>query len=342
MLRRDQKLAIYMEGALGGLFGKMGDGILRYSPNPVAAVVDSRHAGKDVRQVVPSPRSCPVVGTLGEAIALGAEVLVLGIAPPGGLVPPEWLAVLDEAIARGLSLINGMHEVLSPRYPGLAEGQWVWDVRVEPLGIGVATGEAAKLANKRLLMVGTDMAIGKMTAGLEVYRLALARGIRAEFVATGQIGIILVGRGVPIDAVRVDYACSAVENEVMRCRDSDLVIVEGQGSLVNPAASANLALTRGAMPTHLVLCHQAGKTHLLRYPGIAVPPLKALLSLHQDLAEACGAFRRPVAAGIALNTSHLEEDPARDQISRVSDETGLPCSDPVRFGAGVLLDAVMS
>jgi uncharacterized NAD-dependent epimerase/dehydratase family protein len=338
MLERHQKLAVYMDGTLGTFVGKMGDGILRYSPNPVVAVIDSAHAGKDVQEVTSSPRPCPVVATVGEAIFLGADVVVIGAATSGGYVPPEWYPGLDQAVEAGLSLINGMHERLTLRYPALRPGQWVWDVRVEPEGLGVAEGLPAKLPNKRLLMVGTDMGIGKMTAGLEIYRSALERGVQAEFVATGQVGIIITGRGVPIDAVRVDFACGAVEREVLRCKDADLVIVEGQGSLLNPAASANLSLTRGTMPTHLILCHAAGKTTLKRYDWIAIPDLRKLLTLHEDLAEACGVFGRPKSVGVALNTSHLGEAEAWAAIRRVEAETGLPCTDPVRFGADLFVD----
>jgi uncharacterized NAD-dependent epimerase/dehydratase family protein len=318
----------------------MGDGILRYSPNPVVAVVDSRHAGKDVREVILSPRGCPVVANVQEAIALGAEVVVLGAANSGGFIPPDWHAALDLAVRNGLSLVNGMHELLAPRYTDLRPGQWVWDVRVEPAGLGIAQGSALGLQSKRLLMVGTDMGIGKMTAGLEIFRTALSRGIKAEFVATGQVGITITGRGVPIDAVRVDFACGAVEAEVMRCKDADLIIVEGQGSLLNPAASANLSLTRGTMPTHLIMCHMAGKTSLKRYPWITVPNLRDLMTLHQDLAEACGVFVRPEAVGVALNTSHLAEPEAHEAIRNVESETGMTCTDPVRFGADRLMDGL--
>jgi uncharacterized NAD-dependent epimerase/dehydratase family protein len=340
MLDRKQKLAIFMEGTLGDFVGKMGDGILRYSPNPVVAVVDSRHAGKDVRDVILSPRPCPVVATVAEAISLGAEVVVVGATTSGGYIPQDWYEALDLAVREGLCLINGMHELLAPRYSDLRPGQWVWDVRVEPPGLGIATGECAHLRNKRLLMVGTDMGIGKMTAGLEIYRSALERGVKAEFVATGQVGITITGKGVPIDAVRIDFACGAIEREVLRCKEAELLVVEGQGSLLNPAACANLSLTRGTMPTHLILCHAAGKTCLKRYPWIAIPPLEKLMALHQDLAEACGVFARPAAVGVALNTSHLAEAEARQVLRQTEEETGMVCTDPVRFGAERFVDVI--
>lgn len=342
MLDRDVPIAIYMEGAVGEITGKMGYGMLRYSPNPIACIVDSVTAGGDIVALVNSPRACPIVATIEEADRLGAKALALGIAPPGGAIPPEWYVALDDAVARGMSLINGLHERLSLRYTTLRPGQEIYDVRAEPPGLEIGTARARHLKNKRVLMIGTDMAIGKMTAGLEIVRAAKSRGVKAEFVATGQIGIVVSGRGVPLDGIRLDFASGAIEREVMAFADADLIIVEGQGALIHPASSANLPLLRGPCPTHLILCHRANQTTLKRIPDIAIPPLKDYIKLYEDLAEACGTFPRPKTVAVSLNTGHMDcDDSARLACEMVSDETGLPCTDPVRFGAGALVDALI-
>ena len=340
MLKRDEPLAIYMEGASLASIGKMGFGILRYSPNPVACVIDSEHAGKDAGELMGIPRTAPVVSTIDEAISRGAKCLVLGTAPSGGRIPTEWDAVIDEAVEKGLSVVNGLHDLLAPRYPNLQPGQYIWDIRIEPKGIGVATGAAAQLPNKRVLMVGTDMAIGKMTAGLELYRLIRERGVSVEFVATGQIGITITGQGVPVDAVRVDYACGAMEQAVLKASGgregnsfTEVVIVEGQGALCHPGSTANLPLLRGTMPTHLILCHRAGQTHLQKLSDIPIPPLSEYVRLYEDLATVGGTFPRPKTIGIALNTNHLEEHEAICAMAKVERETGIMTCDPVRFGA---------
>ena len=329
-----------MEGAVNTGIGKMGSGILRYSPQPIACVIDTEHAGKNVADVMDSPRRAPIVATVAEAVALGAKALVLGIAPPGGLIPPEWMPTIDEAVAKGLSVVNGLHDLLSPRYPALEDGQWIWDIRVEPPDIGVATGAARHLSNKRLLMIGTDMAIGKMTAGLEIYRRLREQGVRTEFVATGQIGITITGQGIPLDAVRVDYACGAVEKAVLEASETgDVVIVEGQGALSHPGSTANLPLLRGTQPTHLILCHRAGLTHLQKLSEIAIPPLGDYIRLYEDLATVAGTFARPATIGVALNTAHLDEFDAIKAIAAVEREVGLPTCDPVRFGPDRLVNA---
>jgi uncharacterized NAD-dependent epimerase/dehydratase family protein len=342
MLNRDKKLAIYMEGAVVGYGGKMGFGVLRYSPNPIVCVIDSETEGRDMREAAGMPRSCPIVADVETALALGAEVLVLGIAPPGGLIPAPWYAVIDRAVECGLSIVNGLHDLVGPRYPRLPEGQWIWDIRIEPPGLKPGTGAAASLTNKRALLIGTDMAVGKMTAGLEIYRVARERGINAEFVATGQIGITITGSGVPLDAIRVDFSAGAIEREVLNCRNAELVIVEGQGSLGHPGSTANLPLLRGSMPTHLVLCHRAGQTSISTMSHVPLAPLGDFIRLYEELGTCCGIFPRPSTVGVALNTSHIDDDDeATDACQAIEHQLGLPCVDPVRHGPDRLIDALM-
>ncbi|MCH7904196.1 MAG: DUF1611 domain-containing protein [Armatimonadetes bacterium] len=340
MLQSGDRIAIYMEGALASRGSKMGIGTLRYSPHVIACLIDSENAGQDVVALTGVDRSVPIVASLNEAKELGANVLLLGIAPPGGLIPVEWYATLDEAVGMGLSIVNGLHDLLSTRYPNLADGQWIWDIRQEPDGVGVGTGEARNLKNKRVLFVGTDMSVGKMTAGLELHKLARSRGINAEFIATGQVGITIMGRGVPLDCIRVDFAAGAMERAVLDASTSELVIIEGQGSLVHPGSSSTLPLLRGAQPTHLVLCHRAGMTELIDQPWVKIPPLKDLAQQYEDLAEVCGVFRRPVTAAICLNTSHLPEKDAERVLRETEREVGMPVCDAVRFGAERILDAL--
>lgn len=330
-----------MEGYLGEPFGKMGYGCLRYSPNPIVSIVDSRFAGKMLADVFPKLQPghrgpIPIVGSISEVGP--AEALILGVATPGGFIPPDWYRALDLAVERGLGIVNGLHERLAPRYPRAKS--FIWDVRQEPEGLEPGNGRAAALQNRRVLMIGTDMAVGKMTAGLELWREAKLRGIGADFVATGQIGITVTGSGVPLDAVRVDYATGAIEREVMARADSEWIIVEGQGALIHPGSTSTLPLLRGSCATDLILCCRAGQTALARQPDIAIPPLRDYADLYEDLGAACGAFPRPITRAIAVNTFHLDSDAARRAIEEIEAETGLPACDPVRDDAGVLVNAL--
>ncbi len=340
MLNQQHKLAIFMQDALGKREGKMGYGILRYSPNPVVCVIDSTHAGKNVNDLMNLPCSCPVVADVRAAAELGAEVMILGIAPSGGRIPEDWMPSIRTALASGMSIVNGLHDLLAGRFGNdLQPGQWIWDVR-RPAGEAppIAGGRARELANRRVLLVGTDMAIGKMTAGLEIYKWLIQNKTKTAFLATGQIGITITGSGIPLDAYKVDHACGAVERMVMQAADYDVVIVEGQGSLVHPGSTATLPLLRGTCPTHMILCHKAGQTHLGKIPWVRIPAIKDLIRLYEDLSSCCGSLPRATIIGIALNTSHMPEPEARTAIAELEAETDLPVEDPVRFGAGKLAE----
>lgn len=331
-----------MEESLDDNQGKMGFGCLRYSPHQIVAVVDSVNAGKNAADVTGIDRPVPVVADVRKAKELGAEVLILGIAPPGGLIPKEWLDHLDEAVAVGLSLVNGLHDCLEPRYRDLPSGQFVWDIRQEPPGLGNGYAEARKLDNRRVLLVGTDMSVGKMTAGLEMWRHARERGISAEFVATGQIGITITGRGVPLDAVRVDFAAGAIEREVMAVKDAELIIVEGQGSLIHPASTSPLPLFRGSCATHLIICHRAGMERLPRLDWVQVPPMADFIRLNEDVAQAGLTVDRPLTAGVALNTRHLDAGAADKACEAMESELGIPVVDPIRHGPDRLVESVLA
>lgn len=340
MIDSTQPIAIYMQEALGLDIGKMGYGILRYSPNPIACVIDADHAGKMVSEVISTPRDCPVVGSVAEARALGAQILALGTAPPGGKLPEAWRGGIVAAISSGMSLFNGLHEPMAHLYPHLKPGQVVWDIRQEPPGLDTGTGKARFLNNRRILMVGTDMAVGKMTAGLELWKAAKEAGIDAGFVATGQIGITVTGSGIPLDAIRVDYASGAVEREVMRHETKEWVIVEGQGSIIHPGSTSTMPLLRGSMPTDLLLCLKLGQTHLRRLPEVEIPPIPTLMRLYEDLACAGGTFPAAPVRGLCVNTSGLDEDAARRELADLSALCDIPAVDPVRFGCKEILAAL--
>ncbi|MEN3000860.1 MAG: DUF1611 domain-containing protein [Armatimonadota bacterium] len=346
MLTEQNRLAILMHEGLRGPFGKTGIGLLRYSRAPVVAVIDYECAGQSLPALTGIPREVPIVASLREALAYQPDTLVIGIAPPGGMLPDAWWQEVKQAVMAGLNLVNGLHLPMAehPELKPLLHGcQWIWDIRREPPGLTVGTGAARSLACKRVLTVGTDMAVGKMTVSIEMHRACLQRGLRSRFLATGQTGIMIEGDGIPLDAVRVDFASGAVEQYVLRLgQDADVVHIEGQGALFHPASTATLPLLRGSQPTHLILVHRAGQTHVMRHAEVPIPPLPVAVRLYEELASSGGCFYPSRVVAIALNTAHLGEQEAQAAIEQVSQETGLPCTDPVRFGAELLVEAVLS
>ncbi|MGF1514349.1 MAG: DUF1611 domain-containing protein [Elainellaceae cyanobacterium] len=344
MLKPDDRLAILLHGGLRERSGKTGISLLRYGDRPIVAVVDQDCPGENIEALTGIPRSVPIVSSVAEALNLNPTVLAIGIAPSGGALPKPWRQEVQQGVAAGLSVVNGLHTPMQPMFADLlSEGQWIWDVRQEPQGLGIGSGKARSLTCLRVLTVGTDMGIGKMSTALELHRATQGRGQRSKFIATGQTGLMLGHDGVALDAVRIDFAAGAVEAQVMRWgAEQDILYVEGQGSLIHPGSTATLPLMRGSQPTHLVLVHRVGQTHIHHFPEFALPSLQGAIHLYETVAAASPSFSQAKVAAIALNTWGLSEVEAREAIEQVQRETGLPCSDVVRFGGESLLDAIVS
>ncbi len=342
----NQRIAILLHEGITGTQGKTGLSLLRYSESPIVALIDRESAGKSLLELTGINRDVPIVASLTAALEYQPEVLVIGIAPKGGAVPDDYWLEIQNALQAGMSLVNGLHTPLAdiPELKALLKpGQLIWDVRQEPANLSVASGLAHTLSCRRVLTVGTDMAIGKMSTSLELHRESRRRGWRSKFLATGQTGVMLEGDGVPLDAVRVDFAAGAVEQMVMRHgQNYEILYIEGQGSLLHPGSTATLPLIRGSQPTHLILAHRAGQVHVRNHSHVLIPFLPQVIRLYETVASAAGAFGNVPVVGIALNTSHLDEFTAQEAIAQTASETGLPCNDPVRFGAGLLLDAILN
>jgi uncharacterized NAD-dependent epimerase/dehydratase family protein len=319
-------------------YGKTARGVIQYGPNPAVAILDSTHAGETFGEI-------PIVGSVNEALCFNPTTALVGVATQGGRFPPEWRALLRSCIAKGLDVENGLHELLSadPELSELAAryGVELRDLRKPPPDLNVPTGENLELAARIVLTVGSDCAIGKKTVAVELDREARRRGLRSIFVPTGQTGIAIAGWGIAIDAVIADFLAGAAERLVVEGveRGGELLFVEGQGSIVHPAYSGvTLGLMHGSAAHAYVLCHMAGATEVEGYPGHPLPPLSELVRLY----EAASLPVRPACVGaIALNTRELGDEEARRAIADAVEETGLPADDPVRFGAGRLLDAVL-
>ena len=269
-----------------------------------------------------------------EAAAAGARSMVIGIANSGGIIAPEWMPALLEALDAGLDLVSGMHNRLNDD-ARLSEkagrlGRRLIDVRTPPAGIPVATGE--KRSGKRLLTVGTDCALGKKYSALAIARSFAERGYDADFRATGQTGIMIAGNGIPMDAVVADFAAGAGERLSPAADPDHWDVIEGQGSLFHPAyAGVSLALLHGSQPDVIVVCHDASRRVMLGHPDYPIPGVEEVIELNLRLgARTNGAIR---CGGVTINTSALGDEAAADLLDREADRLGLPVADPIRGGA---------
>jgi uncharacterized NAD-dependent epimerase/dehydratase family protein len=266
---------------------------------------------------------------------------VVGIAPAGGGLPDDWRQILAEAIEHRLDIISGLHLMIAddPHLGPLAlqHDVTIHDVRRPPEGIPLGANLARTLPCKRILTVGADCAIGKMLVAVELADALVRRGRDARFIATGQTGIMISGYGIAVDRVISDFVPGAVEMMLVENKHHEALIVEGQGTLIEPAYSGvTLGLMHGCAPHGMVFCHQPSRTHLRHHPEVPILPLPEFVGLYERLMAPLFPSK---VLGIALNCVDLSDAAARDAIARAEAETGLPATDVIRFGPDKLVAA---
>lgn len=343
----DQRLAVFSGGLLDDMHAKTTHGILRFGAREVVCVVDDRFAGRRADEVMPfCMRPSPIVATVDEARALGATRLVIGVAPSGGKITDAWKQAILHAIELGMDVEAGLHTELGAdrdiASAAARHGVEVTDLRAAPPNLNVPRGPAQRAPGYVVHTVGSDCAIGKMTVVCELDRAARTRGERSVLVATGQTGIAITGWGIAVDHVISDYIAGAAEQLVDEgARRGDLILVEGQGSLLHPAYSGvTLGLLHGSAPDALLLAHEVGSPAIDGYPEVPFPSLPAIVALYEG---ALAAVRPAPVIALALNTRLVpDDDDARRAIEAASAETGLPAFDAVRFGVEPLLDVVLA
>lgn len=276
-----------------------------------------------------------------EAVARGAKTMVVGVANAGGVLPEHWVTTIIEALAAGLDVATGLHKRLAdlPAIAAAAQrhGRTLHDVRFSTLAL--PTGKGSKRAGQRLLTVGTDCSCGKKYTALALEKGLRAAGVKADFCATGQTGVLIAERGLAIDAVVADFISGAVEH-IAKANDADhWDVIEGQGSLFHPSfAGVTLGLLHGAQPDLFVVCHEPTRT-AMRGVLHPLPTIQQVIDLTLQL----GRLTNPAiqCLGIALNTEALDHAAAADLLAKTGRNHGLPCVDPIRTGVAPLVEALL-
>lgn len=341
----ERRILILAEGKFSPLRSKTANGAIAYLPDQVVGVIDSTKAGLTAQQVLGYGGSIPVVKSLEEGLQLHPTHLLIGIAPTGGRLPEAWRDILKQALRSRLHILSGLHTILSddPEFSRLAleYGVTITDYRkIPPESEVVAKGTWRTRRAKTILTVGTDCNIGKMTTIVQVHRDFLQRGLKADFVATGQTGILIRGRGIAVDSIISDYIAGCIELEIDRSEQEgyDYIFVEGQGALTHMGYSGvTLGLIHGTMPDAMILCHQP--TRLNDDYGLPIPDLKRIIKLHEDVVT---FFKPTKVVGIGINSVGLSEEQSLAAAEAIERETGLPAIDTFRFGAAKLSDALLN
>jgi len=274
-----------------------------------------------------------------EAVERGIKTLILGVAPPGGRIPESWYPMLFNALESGLDIASGLHDKLD-NVPNLATTakylkRQLFDVRHPAERFKVGTG--APRTGKRLLTVGTDCAVGKMYSALTIENEMKKRRLSADFVATGQTGIFIIGKGISVDAVVADFVSGAAELLSPAVDPEHWHIIEGQGSLYNPSyAGVTLGLLHGSQPDALVLCHEAEREFIIDVENYPVPDLNDCMSTYLNGARLTN--KEAVFVGACFNTSKLSDEDARQYLQNMEKSIRVPCTDPYRYGVSAIVD----
>jgi uncharacterized NAD-dependent epimerase/dehydratase family protein len=272
------------------------------------------------------------------AKAAGARTLIVGSAAVGGGVPDSWLPTLCAAASAGLDIVAGLHVRLAS-LPGLADaakagGSRLIDARVPPASLPVGTGR--KRAGLRVLTVGTDCACGKKYTALQLAADLKSAGVPATFRATGQTGIMIAGRGIPLDAVVADFLTGAAELLSPDADPHHWDVVEGQGGIFHPGyLQVTVGLLVGSQPDAFVVCHDPHRPHILGWPDFPLPSVADVI----ERTIAVGKLTNPRirCVGVSLNTSKVPKSERDALLARYAAEAGVPCVDPLIDGTAPIV-----
>lgn len=277
------------------------------------------------------------------AASRGIRTLLIGIANVGGFIAPNWVAAIVASLEAGLDVASGLHTPLAsvPEIAAAAERTGRRLIEVRQPGQAFMPGTGRKRTGLRVLTVGTDCAVGKKYTALALEKEMRARGVDADFRATGQTGIFISGRGIAVDSVVADFISGAAEWLSPDAAAGHWDVVEGQGSLFHPAyAGVTLGLVHGSQPDAMVLCHDLARSTISDYPGYPIPSYDACFEAYLAAARLTNPAAR--FAGVSLNTSRFDETAARRAIDEVAAQVALPCTDPVRFGVAAIVDRILA
>ena len=324
---------------------KTGNMLIRYRTDEVVAVIDPSKKGLHSQDVIGVGGKIPVVSSFNESKKYDPDTLVVGNAPQGGIVSEEMKAEIISALHFGVKIISGMHDFLSidKKLMEIAKknGTEIFDLRKPPSPPHFPKGTWINRKTPVLLVVGSDCDSGKMTTAWEIKKRLQAENKNVEFIGTGQTGILLSG-GVAVDAVVADFMAGEIEHLIDKNikDDTDLVVVEGQGSITNYAYSGvTLGLLHGCMPDYLILTHDISREKDVMNHDL--PELGSFMKLHIDI---MAPFKKTSFLGINLITFNKNEEEAREQVNYFQTNYDLPTTDLIRFGnrdlIGVIKDAI--
>ncbi len=342
---------VYCQGAFGTTNGKTAHGLVRRTHRyRVLSVVDFRHPGGDAGTILGGkPTGIPLYGTIHQAVGAAkmkqcpATHLVIGLAPDGGPLGFEARKDIIKAIKLGLNVDSGLHDILCEdgEIATLAarHGVRIRDIRKTPprRELHFFSGKIEEVASLKVAVLGTDSALGKRTTAWILLDTLQARGYTAELVGTGQTAWMQgVRYGIIIDSLINDFVAGEIEHAVWSAwKESKpgVIIIEGQGSLMNPAYPGGFEILAAGRPDVVVLQHAPGRKEYDGFPGYRIHPLEKQIQAIELLSG------KPVVA-VTVNHENLDRSEIPHVCREITDDTSLPACDVLLEGAGKVTEAL--
>jgi uncharacterized NAD-dependent epimerase/dehydratase family protein len=339
-----KRFLILTEGNTQPTPAKTAMGIIRYRRDEVVALLDSTQSGRDASELLGIGEGIPIVGSIEQALPLKPNTLLIGIAPAGGRLPESWRVIILQAIRKRLDIISGLHMFLGedPNFVSEAhqQGVTITDLRHPPQDLSVSQCLAKKQTCFRIHTVGTDGNCGKKVTAIELDRSLKKMGKNSQYIATGQTGILISGKGIAIDRVVSDFISGAAERLVLENANHDYLILEGQGAITHPLYSGvTLGMLHGFMPQALVLCHQPDRKIMRGSKDTPVMSPEDIIPLYESIAKP--VFPTKVI-GIALNLRPLSVDEAKQEVEETENRVSLPTTDVLKFGTDKLIQTILN
>jgi len=343
---------VYCEGAFGTTNGKTAHGLVRYTKRyNILSVIDSHHAGKDSGQVLDGkPNNIPIFGNLQDAINAAstkgnkATHFVIGLTPDGGRLSPEVRKEIVKAISYGLNVDTGLHDFISEdndlNKMAVEKKIKLRDIRKPPeiKKLHFFSGKIEEVKALKIAYLGTDSAVGKRTSALILTEALRKKGYKAEMIGTGQTSWMQgVKYSIIFDSLINDFVSGEIEHIVWKAWNEeypDVIIIEGQGSIMNPAYPGGFEILAAARPDIIIFQHVPARLEYDGFPGYPLHPLKKQIEVIEQLSD------KPVVA-VTISHEGLKEKNVPKACKKITETTGLPTFDLLSNGANDLVKILM-
>jgi uncharacterized NAD-dependent epimerase/dehydratase family protein len=352
-MNSEKNTIVYCEGAFNTPNGKTAHGLVRYSKRyNILSVIDSKYAGKDSGEVLDSRQNnIPVVASLEQALQqaksqkIFPNYFVIGLAPDGGRMTPEVKQSVREAIRENLNIDSGLHDFLFEDKDIVNLAKWhnvqLKDIRKPPnrKDLHFFSGKIEEVKSLKVAVLGTDSAIGKRTSAWILVNSLIKKGIKTEFIGTGQTAWMQGAKyGIMLDSLVNDFLTGEIEHAVWSAwkeTDADVLVIEGQGSLLNPAYPGGYEILAAARPDLIILQHAPARKEYDGFPGYLIQPLEKQIQAIEIISN------KPVIA-ITINHENMNKDDLEKEKKHIYNTIKLPAFDLLLDGGDELSHIVIS